>query len=107
VLDIGCGTGTFACLLAQRGKDVTGVDPASASLDVARRKSGAAQVRWLKGDATTLPPLQVDMVTMTAVGGPTAEVWGDHCQSRRSPLLLCRLGFDVSASLSDPDLLLR
>jgi 2-polyprenyl-3-methyl-5-hydroxy-6-metoxy-1,4-benzoquinol methylase len=41
VLDIGCGTGTFACMLAQRGIDVTAVDPARASLDVARAKSGA------------------------------------------------------------------
>lgn len=66
VLDIGCGTGTFACLLALRGVDVTGVDPSSASVDVARRKPGAERVRWLTGDASTLPPLQVDLVTMTA-----------------------------------------
>ena len=66
VLDIGCGTGTFACMLAARGIDVTGVDPAAASLDVARGKPGAEAVRWLHGDATSLPPLQVDMVTMTA-----------------------------------------
>ncbi len=36
VLDIGCGTGALACRLAQRGLDVTGLDPAAASLDVAR-----------------------------------------------------------------------
>ena len=66
VLDIGCGTGTFACLLARRGTEVTAVDPAAASLDVARRKPFADRVRWLAGDATTLPPLQVDLVTMTA-----------------------------------------
>src|SRR6202011_5887517 len=36
VLDIGCGTGTLACLLAQRGVEVVAVDPARASLDVAR-----------------------------------------------------------------------
>ena len=66
VLDIGCGTGTFACLLAERGKDVVGVDPAAASIDVARAKPGAGGVRWLVGDATSLPPLQVDLVTMTA-----------------------------------------
>ena len=29
VLDIGCGTGTFACLLARRGLTVTAVDPAA------------------------------------------------------------------------------
>lgn len=66
VLDIGCGTGTFACLLAGRGFAVTAVDPAAASLAVARRKPGADRVRWLDGDATTLPPLQVDLATMTA-----------------------------------------
>jgi SAM-dependent methyltransferase len=66
VLDLGCGTGTFACLLAQRGVDVVGVDPAPASVDLARRKLGGAQVRWIVGDATTLSPMQVDMVTMTA-----------------------------------------
>jgi SAM-dependent methyltransferase len=66
VLDIGCGTGTFACLLAQRGIEVTGVEPAAASLEVARGKRGAATVRWLHGDATTLPPLQVDVALMTA-----------------------------------------
>ena len=89
VLDIGCGTGTFACLLAQRGKDVTSVDPASASLDLARRKSGAARVRWLKGDATTLPPLQVDMVTMTgnvAQVFVTNEDWVSTLRAARSAL---------------------
>jgi SAM-dependent methyltransferase len=65
VLDIGCGTGTFAVLLAGRGVEVTAVDPAAGSLDVARRKPGADRIRWIQGDATTLPPMQVDVVTMT------------------------------------------
>ena len=66
VLDIGCGTGVFACLLAARGIAVTGVDPAAASLDVARGKAGADRVRWILGDATRLPAMQVDLATMTA-----------------------------------------
>ncbi|MFC8598731.1 class I SAM-dependent methyltransferase [Isoptericola sp. NPDC057191] len=66
VLDVGCGTGTFAVLLAAQGFDVVGVDPAGASLDVARGKPGAERVRWLHGDATALPPLEVDLATMTA-----------------------------------------
>lgn len=66
VLDVGCGTGTFAVLLAERGLDVVGVDPAAASLDVARQKPGAEAVRWIHGDATILPPLSVDLATMTA-----------------------------------------
>lgn len=66
VLDIGCGTGTFAVLLAGRGIEVTGVEPAQASLNVAQRKPGAEKIRWIHGDATTVPPMQVDMATMTA-----------------------------------------
>ncbi len=65
VLDIGCGTGVFALLMADRDIEVVGVDPAAASLDVARTKSGSEQVRWICGDATALPPLQVDLATMT------------------------------------------
>jgi ubiquinone/menaquinone biosynthesis C-methylase UbiE len=72
VLDVGCGTGTFALLLAERGIDVVGVDPAEASLDVARSKPGAQAVRWVHGDATTLPGLQVDLAVMT---GNVAQVF--------------------------------
>ncbi|MFG2819756.1 class I SAM-dependent methyltransferase [Kitasatospora sp. NPDC048365] len=66
VLDIGCGTGCFALLLADHGLDVVGVDPADASVEVAERKPGAARVRWIRGDVTALPPLRVDLATMTA-----------------------------------------
>jgi SAM-dependent methyltransferase len=66
VLDIGCGTGVFALLLADRGIEVVGVDPAQASIDVALAKPGSDRVRWICGDATALPPLQADLATMTA-----------------------------------------
>ncbi|MEU2288396.1 class I SAM-dependent methyltransferase [Streptomyces sp. NPDC013178] len=66
VLDIGCGTGVFALLLADRGIEVVGVDPAAASIDVAEGKPGGERVRWIRGDATALPPLRVDLATMTA-----------------------------------------
>ena len=72
VLDIGCGTGTFACMLAMRGIKVIAVDPAAASLEVARSKPGAERVRWLHGDATTLPPVEVDAAFMT---GNVAQVF--------------------------------
>ena len=66
VLDVGCGTGTFACMLAERGISVTGVDPNGWSLNVARRKPGSERVTWMQGDATRLPPMQVDLAIMTA-----------------------------------------
>jgi SAM-dependent methyltransferase len=72
ILDIGCGTGTFASLLAASGLDVVGVDPAAASLAIARRKPSADRVRWIQSNATDLPPLQVDLVTMT---GNVAQVF--------------------------------
>jgi SAM-dependent methyltransferase len=77
VLDIGCGTGTLACLLARRGLKVTAVDPAAASLAVARTKPGADRVRWVHGYATDLPPLQVDLVTMT---GNVAQVFATDAE---------------------------
>ena len=67
VLDLGCGTGVFALLLADRGVQVIGVEPAKASLDVARAKPGAERVTWIHGDASAIPgAVSVDAVTMTA-----------------------------------------
>jgi SAM-dependent methyltransferase len=76
VLDIGCGTGTFACLLAGRGLAVTALDPATASLDVARGKPHADAVRWLHGDATAPPTLAVDTaVDAATMTGNVAQVF--------------------------------
>ena len=72
VIDVGCGTGSLACSLAARGLDVVGVDPAAASLDVARAKPHADAVRWILGDASELPPLGADLATMT---GNVAQVF--------------------------------
>jgi SAM-dependent methyltransferase len=72
VLDVGCGTGTFACMLAARDLDVTGADPAGASLAVARRKPGASRVRWVEAEASAVPPVGVDLATMT---GNVAQVF--------------------------------
>jgi len=65
VLDVGCGTGTLALMLAGRGLDVTAVDPAVGMLDRARAKPGADRVTWLLGTAACLPALHVDLAVMT------------------------------------------
>ena len=72
VLDIGCGTGSLAVLLAAGGRTVVAVDPAEASLTIAKAKGGAVKVRWIHGDATTLPPLSADLTVMT---GNVAQVF--------------------------------
>ncbi len=70
VLDLGCGTGEFACRLARAGFDVTALDPAGASLDVARNKPGADAVRWIRGDAASTTGLPVgDIAVDIAVDG--------------------------------------
>jgi SAM-dependent methyltransferase len=51
ILDLGCGTGTLCCALAERGHRVTGVDPAASMLAIARKKPAAARVRWIESSA--------------------------------------------------------
>lgn len=52
ILDLGCGTGTHALLLARRGYSVTGLDRSAAQLRVARAKAAKTRlpVRFLRGD---------------------------------------------------------
>ena len=67
VLDLGCGTGDLAIrIAAEQRAAVTGVDPARAMLDIARRKAGAARVRWVEADARWLDLGQrFDLIVMT------------------------------------------
>ncbi|WP_199434712.1 class I SAM-dependent methyltransferase [Qaidamihabitans albus] len=72
VLDVGCGTGCLAILLAERGHTVVGVDPARASLEVGESKDRTAGVTWVHGDATTVAARGADLVVMT---GNVAQVF--------------------------------
>ncbi|WP_232667959.1 class I SAM-dependent methyltransferase [Pseudonocardia sp. TRM90224] len=72
VLDVGCGTGCLALLLAGTGREVVGVDPAAASLAIARSKEGADRVAWVLGDASTVPAVGMDLAVMT---GNVAQVF--------------------------------
>lgn len=72
VLDVGCGTGSLAVLLAAGGRTVMGVDPAEASLLVARSKDPAGRITWVHGDATTAPAFDADLAVMT---GNVAQVF--------------------------------
>lgn len=66
ILDLGCGTGTLGCALAERGHQVTGVDPAGAMLDVARRKPHSEKVEWLESSAQSYrSQKRFDLIVMT------------------------------------------
>jgi ubiquinone/menaquinone biosynthesis C-methylase UbiE len=89
VLDVGCGTGCLAVLLADNGLTVTGVDPAGASLEVAKAKDETAAITWVQGDATQVPAFDADLAVMT---GNVAQVfltdadWAQALQAIRAAL---------------------
>ncbi|MGA7267411.1 MAG: class I SAM-dependent methyltransferase [Aestuariivirga sp.] len=65
VLDLGCGTGLLAAALGE-GREVFGVDPAAAMLDVARRRAGGQRVTWVEADARTVRlGRRFDLIVMT------------------------------------------
>lgn len=72
VLDVGCGTGCFACRLEEEGFKVIGVDPARSSIEAAKRKMNAGKVQWVIGNVTDLPAMTVDLAVMT---GNVAQVF--------------------------------
>ena len=70
ILDVGCGTGSLAVLLAGAGRTVIAVDPAS--LGVARAKDPGRAVTWIHGDAAAAPAMNADLALMT---GNVAQVF--------------------------------
>ncbi len=65
VLDLGCGTGLLAAALGP-AREVWGVDPAGAMLEVARRRDGGSSVTWVEADARTVRlGRRFDLVLMT------------------------------------------
>lgn len=79
LLDVGCGTGTFAIRMAGEGLVVTGVDPAAASVDVARGKPGSEAVAWVTGTVEAVEARGFDAATMTA---NVAQVFVDETEWR-------------------------
>jgi SAM-dependent methyltransferase len=64
VVDLGCGTGLVTRRFAERGLEVTAVDPAPAMLAVARTRPFGDRVRWIDGGADRLPPGEADLAVM-------------------------------------------
>jgi len=73
VLDVGCGTGWFARLLAQAVGPaglVIGLDPSPAMVAYARRQAGGAQTCWFEvgaAEALAFPDGHFDVVTCSLV----------------------------------------
>ncbi|OJF90482.1 class I SAM-dependent methyltransferase [Pararhizobium antarcticum] len=66
ILDLGCGTGLLCHAYAGLGHAVTGVDPAKAMLDVARRKPNGERIEWIRSDAQSFRSAErFDLIIMT------------------------------------------
>lgn len=72
VLDLGCGTGTLARLLASHGHAVVGIDPDPGMLRVARSKPGAENVDWRLGYCDSADSAWADLAIMS---GHVAQVF--------------------------------
>ncbi len=72
VVDIGCGTGTLAVLLARAGRAAVAIDPSEASLRIAKTKEAPPSITWVHGDATDVPETGADLAVMS---GNVAQVF--------------------------------
>ncbi|OAP25109.1 MULTISPECIES: bifunctional 2-polyprenyl-6-hydroxyphenol methylase/3-demethylubiquinol 3-O-methyltransferase UbiG [Amycolatopsis] len=72
VLDAGCGNGYFSRMLAGRGAEVTGIEPAESLISFAREKS--TEVSYVRAELARLPELEpfdavVCGMVLTAIPG--------------------------------------
>lgn len=78
-IDLGCGTGTLARLLAAQGIDVIAVDPDPEMLRVARSndlsRAGVGRVEWRLGSSSTL---DVGVADLAVMSGHVAQVFTDE-----------------------------
>lgn len=56
ILDVGCGTGALCSALSDRGLAVTGIEPASKMLAIAKRKNYDNASTFIQADATQALP---------------------------------------------------
>jgi len=65
VLDVGCGTGEHLLLFMKKGCDITGVEPSSSMLNVAKQKLGSgADLQMGKAEELPFSDNEFDIVTM-------------------------------------------
>lgn len=75
IVDLGCGTGILTVTLTRDDRLVTGIDPAGAMLDLASRRPGGDEVRWIRGTSASIAQGSADLVLMT--GNVAMHILGD------------------------------
>ncbi|HRV32949.1 MAG TPA: methyltransferase domain-containing protein, partial [Anaerovoracaceae bacterium] len=81
ILDVGCGTGALCAVLDERGLSVTGIDPASKMLAIAKRHSKSANIKYIHGNALEKLPFEdksfdISIASYVAHGMHEEEVLG-------------------------------
>jgi SAM-dependent methyltransferase len=71
-VDLGCGTGTLARMLASGGVIVTGVDPDPDMLRIARTKDPDGRIDWRLGYSDAIEPGSAELAVMS---GHVAQVF--------------------------------
>jgi SAM-dependent methyltransferase len=71
-VDLGCGTGTLARMLASGGASVTGVDPDPEMLRVARSRDPGGRIDWRLGYSDVIDPESAELAVMS---GHVAQVF--------------------------------
>lgn len=108
VLDVGCGTGTHARYLAERGHRVTGIDVSSVAIDRARAKTDDPSITFRVADALELDsPLGtfdtvLDCGTFHAFEAATRRRYADRLRSVLKPggrAIVLAFGADAPAEL--------
>lgn len=74
VLEIGCGTGSLAALMVERGAEVTGIDVSENMLAVARENAPRAKLLHMTAtEIDRLPPGAFDAIVSTLVFSELSE----------------------------------
>ncbi|MBV8046093.1 MAG: class I SAM-dependent methyltransferase [Paludibacterium sp.] len=106
VLDLGCGTGTWALRLAAQGHRVCALDPAEAMVAVARGKDRNEEVQWHVGELSLLPPeAAFDVITMTGHAFQCLLADSDVAHTLRGMYERLRAGGRVMFETRNPALL--
>ena len=65
IVDLGCGTGIFTTTLVSQERNIVGIDPSHAMLEIAKNRLNGRKVTWIEGTGDKIPINFADFIFMT------------------------------------------